>query len=283
MKKLFSILLILSIGIFAQRNPGAKQIALSNSDVALSNDVFSLFNNVAGLSQINWREIGIYYSPAPFGIKELANGYISYIEPSLYGAFSIGAMTYGFELYRETKLLVGYSNEFQKKFFYGISINFHNVNIKNYGSDLSYYINIGALAYLLNNLRFGFLINNVNRATFSNEKDQIPTYMNIGLSYDILNELTLNISIDKDLKYAHSFQFGIDYDIIEHLSIRSGFSNNPSNYSAGIGINYSMFNLDYAIFSHSDLGLSHQIGLLINFDSIQNRKQAIRNFLGVEN
>jgi len=51
-----------------------RQVALSNSDVAQCNDVFSLFNNPAGSSQLtgeNW----VIYSPAPFGLKELANGY----------------------------------------------------------------------------------------------------------------------------------------------------------------------------------------------------------------
>jgi hypothetical protein len=280
MKKLVITFIILNFSVFGQFNPGAKQISLSNSDVALSNDVFSIFNNMSGLAQLNWREIGIYYSPAPFGLSELANGYVAYIEPTSYGAFSFGAMTYGFELYRESRFLFGYSNKFQKKFFYGLTINLHNVNIKNYGSDLAYYLNVGALTYLMSNLRFGFFVTNLNRATFSEEKEQIPTVLKSGLSYDFLDELTLNISIEKDLRFKPSFQFGIDYDLIEYLSLRSGFSNNPSNYSAGIGINYSMFNLDYAVFSHNDLGLTHQFGLIINFGSILSRKTAIRNYIG---
>jgi hypothetical protein len=115
-------LLILAIFVsfqtksFTQYNPGSKQIAMSNSDVALSNDVFSLFNNPAGLAQMNWRELGIYYSPAPFGFSELANGYISYHEPFDFGSVGIGAMTYGFDLYRENKISVGFSYNYLNKF-----------------------------------------------------------------------------------------------------------------------------------------------------------------------
>ena len=79
------IIFCFSIATIAQYNPGARQISLANSDVALANDVFTLFNNPAGLSQINWREVGIYYSPAPFGLTELANGYVAYIEPFNFG------------------------------------------------------------------------------------------------------------------------------------------------------------------------------------------------------
>src|SRR3972149_4284474 len=93
----------------AQYNPGAKQISMSNSDVALSNDVFSIFNNPAGLSQMNWRELGVYYSPSPFGISELANGFIAYHEPFDFGSLGVGAMTYGYDLYRENKIVAGFS------------------------------------------------------------------------------------------------------------------------------------------------------------------------------
>lgn len=282
MKTLFAIIIFINFIALGQFKPGAKQISLSNSDVALSNDVFSLFNNPAGLSQINWREVGIYYSPAPFGLSELANGYIAYIEPTSFGSLSAGAMSYGFELYRESKFLLGYSNHFQKKFFYGLTFNFHTVNIQNYGNDFSYYLNLGTLVYLQNNLRFGFFIDNLNRATFSNEKEQISTLLKSGFSYDALPELSINLSVEKDVRYKPSFQFGIDYDIIDYISLRTGYSNNPANYSVGIGINYSMFNLDYAMFSHNDLGLTHQFGLIINFESISNRRKAIRDFLGVK-
>ena len=129
LKVIVPILLITNT--FAQFNPGARQISLSNSDVALSNDVFSLFNNPAGLSQLNWREIGIYYSPAPFGLSELANGYVAYVEPFEFGSVAIGGMTYGFDFYRETKLLFGYSYNYENKFFAGVAINYHTFSIKN--------------------------------------------------------------------------------------------------------------------------------------------------------
>ena len=63
----YSSIVIIFILLFqpessAQITPGARQVSLSHSDIALSNDDFSIFKNPAGLAQINWREIGIYYS-----------------------------------------------------------------------------------------------------------------------------------------------------------------------------------------------------------------------------
>jgi hypothetical protein len=284
MKLIFTIIIIcsLTLSAYSQYNPGAKQISLSNSDVALSNDVFSIFNNPAGLSQMNWREVGVYYSPAPFGLSELANGFVAYHEPTSIGSFAIGGMSYGFDLYRESKFSLGYSYNYLNKFFAGVTINYKTVSIQNYGNDGALFFNLGGLAYVSNVIRLGFSIQNINRASFGEEDDQIPIIFNTGLSYDVADELTVNFAVEKDIKYKASFQFGINYDIIEYLSLRTGFSNEPSKYSAGIGINYSMFSLDYAMYTHNDLGLTHQAGIIISFGREQNRIATIRKNLGLE-
>lgn len=276
----FLIIVSFSLNLFPQQNPGARQISLSNSDVALSNDVFSLFNNPAGLAQMNWRETGVYYSPAPFGFTELANGFIAYNEPFSFGSVGIGAMTYGFDLYRETKFLAAFAYNYANKFFGGIAVNVHNLSIQNYGDDISFYINAGGLAYLTEELRAGFSIHNLNRATFGNEDDQIPMIFNSGLSYDVLTDLRINAAVEKDIRYPISFLFGLDYDIIKYLSLRTGFSTEPAKYSAGIGINYSIFSLDYALFNHNDLGLTHQAGVIISFsDNELSRTERIKDYL----
>ncbi len=266
----------------AQYNPGAKQISMSNSDVALSNDVFSLFNNPAGLAQMNWRELGIYYSPSPFGFSELANGFIAYHEPFDFGSIGVGAMTYGFELYRENKISVGFSYNYLNKFFAGAAVNLHTVSIKNYGSDNAFYLNIGGLFYLTQYFRLGFSVQNLNRASFGNEKDNIPLIYNTGFSYGVMEDLTFNLAVEKDIRYNYSLRGAIEYYLLEYLSLRTGFSNEPSSYSAGIGINYSYFSLDYAFFTHTDLGLTHQAGLIISFGSEGSRNEKIRKYLGQE-
>lgn len=278
----FTLVLIIFASPAAQYNPGAKQVSLANSDVALSNDVFSLFGNPAGLSQMNWREAGIYYSPAPFGVSEMANGFVSYHEPTSFGSFAIGGMTYGFELYRESKIKFGYSYNYLNTFFAGIGINYHTFSIQGYGNQGLFYLDLGGLAYLTDDLRLGFLIHNINRVSLSDLNDQIPSIINVGLSHDFLKKLSVNFSVEKDLRYNPSIQFGLDYEIIEYFSIRTGFSNQPSRYTAGVGINYSIFSLDYAFFSHSDLGLTHQAGVIISFVKNSSRTKMIKNFLGIK-
>lgn len=252
---------------FPQISPGAKQVSLSNSDASTNGDVFALFNNPAGLSQFMKREAGVYYSPAPFGLYEMANGYVAYKEPFSIGSFAFGGMTYGFELYKENKLSIGYSYNYQNKFLCGAAINLHTVSIRNYGSTSALYINIGGIAYLTNVLRWGFYLHNVNRASFTSEQNQIPFILNTGLSYMITNKLTIHLAMNKDIIQNTSILFGIEYNFVKYFSIRTGFSNEPSKYSAGVGVNYSFLRFDYAVFTHQELGITHQIGLIFSFDS----------------
>ena len=114
---LMFFILFLSRTSSAQENPGARQIALSNSGVALSNDVFSIFNNPAGSAQMNWTEVGFYYSPSPFGIKELSHGFAAFHQPVKFGSISAGFMSYGFELYKENKLAISFARRFAEKLF----------------------------------------------------------------------------------------------------------------------------------------------------------------------
>lgn len=283
MQKVLTILfiLLLNLNILPQYNPGARQISMANSDVALANDVFSLFNNPAGLAQFNWREVGIYYSPAPFGLSELSNGFIAYNEPFDFGSISIGGMTYGFDLYRESRVVIGYAYNYDNILFAGAAVNYHSFSIQNYGSTGAFYFNLGGLVYILNELRWGFAVSNLNRATVADTDDQIPMVFNTGFSFDLLQNFSLNFALEKDIRFNPSVQFGIEYDIIEYLSLRAGTSNDPSRFTTGVGINYSIFSLDYAFFTHQDLGLTHQAGIILSFGKEESRSSAVRKYLNI--
>jgi hypothetical protein len=138
---------------------------------------------------------------------------------------------------------------------------------------------LGGLVYILDDLRWGFSTSNVNRATVGDQDDQIPVVFSTGFSFDILQNFSINLSLEKDVRYDPSISFGIDYDLIEYLSLRIGAADNPSKFTAGVGINYSILSLDYAFFTHPDLGLTHQAGVILSFGKEGIRSEAIRKYL----
>jgi len=262
---ILSFLLLLINICFAQDSPGAKQIALSHSDVALTADPFSIFNNPAGLSEIKSNVVGFYYSPSPFGLSELANGFGAFSKNTMLGIFSIGFMKYGFELYKETKLALGYTNNFKEKFLYGFVINYKNISIKNYGSNGFVFFNVGGIAKLSDEINIGFTFENFSRTTVNKEANQIPVVFWSGMSFKIISDLTLFAAVQKEINFDPSLRFGVEYFLIDFLQIRFGTSREPDTFSGGIGITYLPFQFDYAFSSHPDLGFSHQFSLSASF------------------
>lgn len=260
--KIFFLLLISFELCVAQIKPGARQAALSFSDLS-SSDVFSLFYNPSTLSNISNSTIGISYSPSPFGLKELSTAYLSYIQPIEFGVISAGFMIYGFELYKETQFAIGLSKSLSNNFSFGVTSILKNISIKNYGSRAFLLFNLGCKAELTKNLNLGFVFENFTRTTINNEENQFPVTLNLGVNYSPIDNINFFTALVKELNYNISLKLGAEYKILDYLSLRVGTTNQPEEFSAGFGFSYDFISIEYAVISHQDLGLTHQFGLVI--------------------
>ncbi|MBU2492705.1 MAG: hypothetical protein KJ571_08790 [Bacteroidetes bacterium] len=249
----------------AQFLPGAKQIALAHSDIANVSDVFSAFTNPAGLAKINSFEMGVYYSPSPFGLKQLSNGFGGASNNFNFGTLAACFSTYGFDLYKENKISLSFAKEIQTDFYAGISIFYNSLSIHKYGNDNTFLITIGTSAKLADNITIGFTAENLTRSTYGNDGGQIPSYFRSGVSYNIASEFIVHLALEKEIQNPLSVKFGLEFEPIEFINLRLGVMNEPDTFSGGLGILYSYFRIDYAFFTHHDLGLTHQAGLIINF------------------
>ena len=257
---------------------GAKPISLGGAFTSLANNSNAVYFNPAGISQIPFREVSVFYSPAPFGLKELANGSVNYVEPTKFGSFGLSAKTYGFELYKEITVTATYSNNYKKKIFYGANINYYNLKIQNYGSASTFGIDIGGLAYLTDFLRWGFAAFNLNRPKIGTQDDKLPQVYRTGVSIQPRKELNFVLDVEKDTRYTASVKAGIEYSLYDMIDLRAGIGTEPTKFSGGVGLYYSIFEIDYGFYNHQDLGLTHQGTITINFGGTKNR-EIIRNSL----
>ena len=257
------ILLLCTYSIsFCQGNPGARQVALSYSDISSFNDAFSIFNNPAALSGINIRTSGIYYSPSPFGLKELSKTCGVFSQPTSFGNLGIGFSVYGFELYKETVIGLTYAGKLTSNFYAGVTASYKTISIKNYGSTGVLYFNLGGIAVISDKINVGFSFENINRATVADESNQLPVVYSVGISYKAIKELQVFAALAKELNYNASVRLGAEYSILNFLTLRIGTASEPNTFSSGIGLIYSVFHFDYAVTSHPDLGLTHQFGVV---------------------
>ncbi len=274
--------LFFSLFLHAQIKPGARQIAAGNSFYAQADDVFSLFYNPAGLAQIPWSEFTAYYSPSPFGLKEMANGNFAANYNFDFLSAALGAQVYGFDLYRETSVFFGAAKRFFENFFAGAAVVYKSLSIAKYGSAKTFSINAGLLYYLTRSLRCAFVIENPFGASFSGDENEIPTELAFALSYSPIDNASINIAVTKERDFPASLKFGTEYSPFRYFDLRFGFTTEPQTYSAGVGIKYGLVEIDYAALVHQVLPVSHQVGITVATGNIEERINKIKTFLKIK-
>lgn len=261
---LISLILTESLaGGFEQREVGARSSAFGNAFVGLADDVWAIHYNPAGLAGLSNLQLSAFYSPQPFGISDISLTAFSAVIPTGYGVVGASVRKYGFELYRELSGSTAYSNII-KGIYLGINLNYHTVSIKNYGSTGTIGIDFGILIPLIDNLRWGVSMKNINSPTIGRSKEKLPQSITSGFAYLPFDKLNLMFDFQKETSFAPSARFGFEYWAVDAIALRGGFCNEPASYSSGIGIRYSFFSIDYALSIHPVLGWTHSFSVTIH-------------------
>ncbi len=245
--------------------PAARQEALANSSVAMANDVFAIFNNPGGIAQLKKIQVGAFYLPAPFGFKELSSQFVALELPLGSGNLGVGAMNYGFNLYRLMKLNLTFARSFLNKYFVGCGFSFYSLKISGYGNKTNFTFNLGFVALLRNYLKAGFSISNLFHQSFLKKFKSIPTIINFGIAYIPFKSLIVTFALCKDLDYPVSMRVGIEYNLLKYIFLRIGTRNYPDAFTAGIGVKFKWFRFDVAVFTHSYFPLTEQASLIIEY------------------
>jgi len=270
---LFLAFPIASFSQFEFVDIGAKPVSLGGAFTSLANNSDAIFYNPAGISQLMFRELSVFYSPAPFGLKDLAYGTASYVEPTKFGSIGVAGKTYGFELYREVTATLNYANNYKGRIRYGANFNYYHLSIKNYGSASTLGIDVGMLAHLTDYLKWGFAAFNLSRAKIGQSKEKLPQVYRAGFTFQMRKDLLLTAEIEKDTRYTTSFKSGVEYSLLDMIDLRAGVSSEPTRFSAGVSFKYSLFEIEYAFYNHQDLGLTHQGSVGINFGGSEGRRK----------
>lgn len=253
---------------FERLETSVRAIGMGGAFNALANSSAAIFYNPAGQSLLISREASFFYTQH-YGFDELSQFSASYTDPVLlpegFGTVGIAVKQYGFNLYRETTFGLSYANSFERKLFYGATLTYNHLSIKGYGNDLAIGIDVGLLAFITPSLSIGFSAINLNRPTLSAAKEPLAQSYTIGLCYHLTKSLRFLADTEKDPRFPVMIKSGVEYDAIPLLSLRGGFSSEPSRIYAGLGIHYGMFTIDYAFASHPDLGITHFGSISIQF------------------
>lgn len=259
MRYLFLSLLILypPIAICSNKNKptGARSFAMGNASVALY-DVWSVFNNQAGLALQKQKSFGAFYENR-FTNEDLSTKSFYVVFPSNLGSFAGSYSQFGFDIYKESTIGIAYSRALGDHFWTGLQFNQIQKKLNSeYGSQSQYTFEFGVLSEIAPKLFLGFHIANPTQEKFKtwDYDEKIATVGRLGISCELSNRTIISTEFLKILDSDLQFKSGMEYPVNEKLHIRAGFHNHPNSISLGLGFSFSRFTSNIAFSRHPVLG-----------------------------
>jgi len=271
----FLVSFLLSIQVFAgfeNKDQGAKSLGLAGAYSALSNSAWSLFANPAGLSNVGYREIGLF-TTQPYGLSELRTISAVYAEPLSVGVLGFGVQQFGFDLYKETTVSGSFSHDISTSFSLGYTLNIHHAIIKNYGNATSFSVDAGFIYQPEEWLKLSTSVFNLSQSTIGESEELIPSVVRVGTSVRVIQELNFTTELYKQTGEKTDLRFGLDFSLHENISIYTGFSTNPDLAAAGLTLQFNGYQLDYSISNHPSLGITNGISIGFSFGEEDTHEQ----------
>jgi hypothetical protein len=248
----------------ASRPPvGPRALGLGGSNVVL-NDAWSIFNNPAGLTDVEQTTTLFAYRTifnfSPFNTVSAGAVFPTEVGNIGFGVFRFGDATFNSQMA---------SLSFAKKtgiVRLGIKANYLQFNIEGFGRKGVFTSDIGVLADLTPQLTFGAQVYNFTQSRISDDtQEKVPTIISLGIAYTPAEDLTLIIEGEKDIALDPDLKLGLEYQIIEDIVARTGFSTLTNTHSFGGGLKLTRFTFDYGIRMDRRLGHTHNFGLTFEF------------------
>ena len=141
-----------------------------------------------------------------------------------------------------------------------ITINYHQYQVRSYGSAKAFSADLGLLYRFSNALQTGLYFKNIGNQVFSSNIDQpIDREIGLGFSYTFSDELTLAADLVRRFPQEQSYRAGFSYRPHPKLVLRAGVLSNPIQYTAGVGFKHKAWHFEWAQLFHFKLGASPQL------------------------
>lgn len=235
---------------------GARSSSLASASVSLT-DVWSSFNNQAGLAFLKTPALGFHYENK-FLVKEYALQAGVIALPHKPGTVAVSYRYFGFSKYHEAKVGLAYAMKLHRNISVGVQVNYHQTYMaEGYGSHHALTFEAGLMYTPAENLFIGAHVFNPNRAKSSViQEEYIPTVYRIGAGYNILNKATLLFETEKDLERSPVYKGGLEINAFKNLDFRVGFGSDYIEYTFGLGYKSRRLNFDLAFSHHYILGFT---------------------------
>lgn len=245
---------------------GARSGSLANSTVALC-DGWSYFYNPGALGNLKKTEVGMGYENR-FLLKELQVQNIFYAQPLKKGVVSLGTTLYGLDIYRSSRVGLGYALQLLENLYAGIQMNYQSIQFcSNYKGVRTITAEAGLYIKINESWKLGISIFNIGRAKFSRDFDErLSTVMKIGSHYQLSEFVGITMEAEKNVNYLLRLKSGVEYSPIKKMFFRVGVATQPMEYTFGFGYRFPHIQLDLGSAYHQLLGWSPHFSLSYKFE-----------------
>lgn len=273
-----------SSGTFLKLSTNARTAALGHSGVALSGDAGCIYYNPSSIMGIKSTDLVLSFSSI---YEEMKTGYIGLAVPYEIGVIGVGVSYFNSgEMTRTEAAPVGfiktgtftnsdiglhlsYGRKIMPDFSAGVTLKgvFETLAEK---SAYAFALDIGGF-YSYDAVDFGLAVRNIGTGLkFDSVSCSLPMIISAGLAYHAMEGLLFTASGDLPNESDIKFNLGGEYRIIEYFALRVGYNTGQKDIegfgglTAGIGLFYQNFMLNYAYNTYGDFGAVHIISLGFN-------------------
>jgi len=266
-------------------------MGMGRAFVAICDDASSIYWNPAGLQNLGQQEITALRC---FLFEGTSYNFIGYVYPTLrWGNFGLGGIWISTGDIPHTtdspqildywenvqgEYLLSWGTSLPLSFKGGLSFKFITHKLGPYSAS-GFSFDLGFLRPIREGLNMGLNLQDIGGAAIKlrESTDRTPLNLKLGLSYALVKGArrwgTLAIDVDKLKGCSPKFHLGFQFEPREGFLLRSGLDEGKLVF--GGGMSYRSFQLDYALRSYQDLGLTHRLSLTTRFGStLQERRIA---------
>lgn len=249
--------------VYSQFSMGAAPATMGHTGTALKHSSWAVFNNPAWIST-DERTISFFgYRFA--GLNELTDMAASVTIPIPFGAGAAGFQRYGFDLYSEQRVTAAFKKQLGAVHA-GLTLVYHHVSIGGgYGSAGATGVLAGFGIELGDKLQLGIRSGYLNRPKLGSSDEPVSASAAAGIRYGVSERAFITTDIVRDPDFPLSARAGIEFRLIESLTVRTGLSGRPSSYGFGFGYNPGLFRVNLGVQQNHPLGLSTAMDLIIPF------------------
>lgn len=266
MTKLLHIILVAGLfcnSVFAQYSfLGADAYGRANSLVAVSS-FSSVYHNPGGVGALNQSFVSVgYLRTLPVEGLHTVGAQGVFVNKALNIGFT--ADSFGDKYYRESRIGAILAKKMDKVSI-GLKMSYLGVNIDELSSRNTLLGEAGMIVTPNRFFSLGLHLINFAGARLYGDVN-LPTIVAIGVAINPSDKVNISSQLDYILDQKPRLRLGLNYKIREELALSSGINPEMRSVHFGANVLIKQYGFCYAVATHPNVGLAHNLSLIFKFN-----------------